>query len=327
MREYQSVGQVQSENPEHQQAVGAEGQGCPSNTHHHHCDADHPLHLLGRCLKTRPQTCSQTPSTWRVFHSIIGEPAHLFPADVLVDVWRENRTCRQHAGVCWGHHGSSDRSDSNDGDVRGREVLQSQGHDEGLLPSHIWRRRSIQGLVPVCQVKFTCWFWSWKRWNFSWYSTIESSASLLIFVKRLQKLSGLLTRWNSDSPDQDGRNSQKGNQDGSPEAAYLSVSGRGCRQNPLVETLKSKTTETLQEQYQEDVMKNKNSWKTIVRVCTSCSFGLGVCVRSNIQLTIIRNSSIHFQTSSLFSVPSHGSWKVLLKAVSAMLTDTGLVSK
>lgn len=45
------------------------------------------------------------------------------------------------------------------------------------------------------------------------------------------------------------------------------------------------------------------------------------------ELTSIKKSSTHFQTLSMSSVPSQGSWKVLLNAVSAMLTETGLSSR
>lgn len=43
-------------------------------------------------------------------------------------------------------------------------------------------------------------------------------------------------------------------------------------------------------------------------------------------LASIKKSSIHFQILSLFRVPTQGSWKVWLKAVSAMFTDVVLRS-
>lgn len=44
------------------------------------------------------------------------------------------------------------------------------------------------------------------------------------------------------------------------------------------------------------------------------------------QLASIKKSSIHFQILSLFRVPTQGSWKVWLKAVSAMFPDVVLRS-
>lgn len=47
----------------------------------------------------------------------------------------------------------------------------------------------------------------------------------------------------------------------------------------------------------------------------------------NIQLTSIKKSSIHVQTSPWSRVPTQGSWKVWLKAVWTMFVAEGLSSR
>lgn len=47
--EDEGVGDVGAQDPEEQRAVGVEGDGGPQDPHHHHRDADHPLHFpVGR---------------------------------------------------------------------------------------------------------------------------------------------------------------------------------------------------------------------------------------------------------------------------------------
>lgn len=81
----------------------------------------------------------------------------------------------------------------------------------------------------------------------------------------------------------------------------------------------NKVGEMHDEDYEKE-LKKKNK----TTVCTSGSFEFRSI--NNIPLTIIKNSSIHLPAFSLFRVPSQGFWNTSLKAVSAMLTDTGLVS-
>lgn len=135
-------------------------------------------------------------------------------------------------------------------------------------------------------------------------------------------ISGLLTCGSSHSPNQDGRNCQNRYQSCSTKAANLSRSRRGRRQNSLVETLKCKTTKTLDKQTGRQTIRTNKRWK---RHLSLYHVAFSMWLTMNVQLTIIRNSSIQFQMFSLFRVPIHGPWNPFLKAVSVMLTDILLV--
>lgn len=183
-------------------------------------------------------------------------------------------------------------------------------------PYSVWFQ-SVQRKLKHC--KFLS--FSLCRWN-CWSLIVNISVFSTTDYQMSSNISGLLTCGSSDSPNQDGRNSQNEYQSCSAKAANPSRFRRGRRQNSLVETLKCKTTKTLDKQTGRQTIRTNKRWK---RHLSLHHVAFSMLLTMNVQLTIIRNSSIQFQMFPLFKVPSHGSWNPFLWAVSVMLTAILLV--